>query len=961
MLDRLTKRSVASCLLIALLLSLLPFTTASADGITDDIANPGFESTPTSGSIPGWSSFSASGTLTVTSEQKYEQNFSLKLIDSSSTTSAGAISDSIKAVPGESLTASAYVFRNSGANAGIYLRYYNASGTFLSQDYYIPPSLPLQTWTSISASGIVPAGATNARILIYSTNVDVATTYIDSVVLTRNFINNSFEDPVSSGIIPGWSQTIGTGNIAVSSEKARTGTKSLKITDTSATGAYGLESQKMSVIAGESYKASAYVYHSSGSAHLYLRFYDSANTLVGNFFRSASAQNAWTPVSIVETAPAGAVTVSVLLYSSQGNQMTAYFDDIEIRTALTNLGTQVTGVSVNMGAIGKDSAGNDLLYTAVQGKPAMFTVIDIKTATILKTIPLPGSIVAWAFAVATDGTVYIGTTSNGHLMTYTPGSNTVTDLGQAIAGETSIWDLEWVPSLNQIYGGTADHNKLFKYTTSGGFVDLGSMVAGESHVRSLAFNAATGLLYAGVGSNAHLIEYNRSTGTKTNILPAAYADQNFVYDLDLVNGKLILRMDPDPNIVVMDPTTRAVIKAFPGNSRGVSPLSPIDDKFYYTYSNILYSYDFSSNSTTNLNVNLQGAALNYAFVQLNQSNFPGYTMVGLAGNGGKMYKYNLSTGYTEIVTLPLPAQPIDIFEIGKGSDGNIYSSGFVSGGTGVYNPTNGSIVTYKGIGQAESMAALGSNMYFGKYPDAVIFKYNPSNPWDTSAGNPIEVFRLSSSQQDRPLAMTGLPSANKLYVGTAPDYGTLGGALTVYDQVANTYTSTRNILNQQSVTSLAILNNELFGGGSIYGGIGSTPTETQAKMFIYNTTTGTKVTELVPVTGKKLITGLIAGPDGNIWGFADGTLFTLSPTTRTITYTSNLFPSFSNRLYGAVMEIGNDGWVYGTIGGTLFKLHPTTKVMTVMRNKGDANRLAKDNQGNFYFENGSNLFKFEAY
>lgn len=881
------------------------------------------------------------------------------MVDDSSTTNAGVISDPVAAVAGQSLKASAYVYRQGGSVVGIYLRYYNASGTFLSQDYYTPQSLPQEDWTPITVSGIVPAGATNARILIYSTNTGITTTYVDQVDLVSSIRNNGFEEPVVGGVIPGWSQTFGNGGIAVSTTKAKTGTNSLKITDSSTTSAYGLETQKMSIVAGESYKATAYVNISGGNAELYLRYYNSAGTLVGNFNTAVTTQNVWTLAAVVGTAPTGAATASLLLYSSSANTTTTYFDDVDIRNALTNLSTQVVGVSVNKGIIGKDNVGNDVLYTAVQGKPAIFTVVDIKTEQVVKEMPLPGAIVAWAFGLAPDGTVYIGTTSNGHLMTYTPGADDVTDLGQAISGESSIWDLEWVPSLNQLYGGTADHNKVFKYTASGGLLDLGTMVAGESHVRSLAFNSASGLLYAGIGSHAHLIEYNRTTGSKTDILPAAYAYENSVYDLDMVNGKLIVRLEPDYKFLVMDPSTRTVVNEFPGSSRGVSPLSPIDDKFYFSYKNILYNYDFSSNSTTNLNIDLQGEALNYAFVQLNQTNYPGYTMVGLAGNTGKMYKYNLSTGFYEIRDLPLFPQPIDIFEIGEDSNGLIYSSGFVSGGIETYNPTTGSVNSYKGIGQSEGIMPLGSMMYFGKYPDAVIYRYDPSTAWSVPS-NPTELFRLDGYEQDRPLAMLGVESTGKMYIGTAPDYGKLGGALTVYNPATNTHPTTRNILNQQSITSFAFKNNELFGGGSIYGGTGSIATETEAKLFIYNTTTDLKSTELVPVAGMKLITGLIVGPDGNIWGFADGTLFVLSPTTRTVTYTSSLFPSFSNRLYGARMEIGDDGWVYGTLGGTFFKLNPTTKAMTVLRNKGDANRLVKDSNGNFYFENGSDLFRYEV-
>ncbi|MFS8610600.1 MAG: hypothetical protein FWJ68_03570 [Planifilum fulgidum] len=138
--------------------------------------------------------------------------------------------------------------------------------------------------------------------------------------------------------------------------------------------------------------------------------------------------------------------------------------------------------------------------------------------------------------------------------------------------------------------------------------------------------------------------------------------------------------------------------------------------------------------------------------------------------------------------------------------------------------------------------------------------------------------------------MTGSEEHHKLFIGTAPYYGQLGGAFAVYDTVTGEKQVYRNIVPNQSVISLAYKDGKVYAGTSIYGGDASVPVEKEAKLFVWDVATGKKIRETVPVPGETAIGALLVGPDGNIWGFAQGTLFIYDPKTGKVIYRGEKFP-----------------------------------------------------------------------
>lgn len=930
------------------------------------LENSGFEQTS---GLPGWSVFGTPAELAASSIRAYEGVQSLKLVDSSTTSNAGAESDRVSLLGAKEYRGSAQVYIesiSSGHTADLYLNFYDAQGSKIGMNPVVWQSVgsPLQDWTTLEVSGTAPSHAVEVSLLLVLGKSVTGTVYFDEVKLEQYTENFDFEEPASNQV-PMWSPFGAPSDLSISSTRAYEGSQSLKLSDQSTTSNGGAISSRVTVAPKTQYQASSRVYIESvsgGGADIYLNFYDASgaklamNPVLWNSVDGPSQQ--WTELKVTGTAPANAVSAEVMLIFGKSVTGVAYFDQVTIEPLMigtfTNLGTQVTAAKVLGGAFGEEN-GEPVLYSVISAEPAKFISIRVSDGSLIRMIDLPDAKGAWSLARSDTGLIYIATYDSGRLYRYSPGDANVVDLGQPIAGESYLWDIKPGPS-GKIYGGTYPNGKTFEYNpATNQFTDYGPM-SSENYVRSVAYDAASHVIYAGIGPHAKLTKFDISTHTKQDMLPVSYADKEWVYDVDIAGGKLFAKINPSADMLVYDIQSQQVEYTIPlVGSYGVSPLSPSDDKVYYTTDQTLHYYDISDQLHASLNVDTGGYGAAYGFVQLDQGGFSD-DVLAVWTREAKLLKYDMSSGQSEILIPELPEQALEIRSIVVGSDGHAYSGGFLAGGLGEYDPVSGTQVQYKGVGQAEGSTALGGKLYFGVYPGAAVVEYDPAFP-----GVFHERFRLDAYDQDRPFAMLGVEDENKLFIGTVTKYGKLGGVLASYDPSTGAYQANRHVIADQSIISLAYKDGFVYGGSSIYGGLGAVPTATEAKMFIWDVANEVKVAEFVPVPGKRAITELITGPDGSIWGVAEDTLFVFDPSTNQVVYSKAEFSAdYSNADHiweGASFALGTNGLIYGTFEGRFFRIDPATKVITDLRSNAST-YLATDGNGNFYFKDVYNLWRY---
>ncbi|MFY4775122.1 hypothetical protein [Metabacillus sp. RGM 3146] len=622
-----------------------------------------------------------------------------------------------------------------------------------------------------------------------------------------------------------------------------------------------------------------------------------------------------------------------------------------------NLGPQVQYVNVIKGKAGVNAYGQPIYYALLQGEPAKLVVMDLQSQQILDMKELEGAKAAWSIEIAPDHTVWIGSTPNEHVYHYNPESKEIKDIGKATENnDSTIWDMTYDTKNNRLFGVTSYGGRVFTYDEkTNDFKSLGQVVPGKQYARSVVYDEEKNVLYVGVGSPASLIKWDLNTGVKTDILPDEYKKYASVYDLDLTGGKLFAKIEGKPILLDIDTESGKLDYTLNADSRGISNVWN-QDSVFYGYNSRLYQFDYRTGTSNQVESNFYGAsAVSMDIVSINGQP----SVVGLAGNGGRFYNYNILQNRFTGRDLKLPSQSVEIYRVGNGVNGSIYSSGFIAGKLGVYDPKTDSSAMFSGLGQVEGFAKFNNSMYFGVYPNGLLYEFDTTKDWQTGK-NPKQVLNLSEKNQDRPVAIVPDESKQVLYIGTMPKRGGSEGMLAVYDLKTKQLIKEQYLPFNQSVASMTMDNTgKLYIGTGVYNGNG-TKSDKTSQLYMVDTNDPDYRVKNIDLPGGyfMMVSALQVMKDGRLWGIIDNKLLMYDPKTdKTL-----VFPILPDQVKGMFKNesllAGKDGNLYGTLQGVLFKVNPDTFDIT-RYNTSDVFHLADDENGNLYYNSGSNLWKVD--
>jgi streptogramin lyase len=625
-----------------------------------------------------------------------------------------------------------------------------------------------------------------------------------------------------------------------------------------------------------------------------------------------------------------------------------------------NLGPQITATTLIGTTFAKEPSGREIICTVMRGQPAKLLVYDLRSGELLHKLALEGADGAWNATTASDGIVYVGTDANGHLYRYVPGEDRVTDLG-VVPPDKWVWDL--CPGEDsEVFIATYPGCRIVRYHPKDGFKEVsnGPAAENENYARSVTRDAKTGKIYVGVGSHAHLIEIDPKTGAKNDLLPTEHLKEEFVYGVEVLGDRLFGYVTHLGKSLVFNLRTRQIETWLPAMSgQQVMTKSPNDERVWYAVGGKLYAYDMSTPNVPPAAVMDCPNVLGFSWTKWEGADFPGESLVIFAPYAQRII-YNPQTGKSVSKVFDKPKEPIVIQSIAVGPDGKIWTGGYLSGGNATYDPATGKSEELKGLSQAESMAALGDVMYFGNYPNGRFNCYDTTRPWDGKQKNPREIGKIEG--QSRPFAALGVKELNKVYWGTVPEYGLLGGGIAEFDPTTDKLEFYPEVVPKQAIIALAYRDGLIVGGSTISGGLGMKPSEKEGKLFLWDPKTRQKVFEMTPVEGAPAVTSVINGPDGKIWGVAGSTLFIFDWQSRKVISKHDLFePEEKNPTHiwrGAFLVVHPSGQVYGTHEGRLFQIDPTTMKLTVLREKKDMGLLMMDRRGQLYFRDKVNLWRY---
>jgi len=565
---------------------------------------------------------------------------------------------------------------------------------------------------------------------------------------------------------------------------------------------------------------------------------------------------------------------------------------------------------------------------------------------------LEGTKGAYGLCEGPDGTIYIGTVQPGKIFSFDPRTKRVTDLGGA-AGESFVWTLHLGPD-GRIYGATYPNAKIVAYDPKDGKIhDLGRFSATEQYCRDLAV-ADNGRIFAGIGSHADIVAYDPSTGERKSILPERYKNNSFAYTMDSEDDLVYAFLHFDQIVLIFDADTYRLL---------MEVRNPVQGQGVYIHRQMAggpilitgFPGGYKRFNRTTLSLD--------PYDTPSYSNYDPESGVAYMANSQTFSAYNVTGGsYLSRVDVAKDGEGMDIFSLGTGPDGCIYGGTYNLLHLFRYDPQTSSLEDLGqpipgASGEFYSFLSHEGKLYMASYTYALLSVYDPSRPWEpgtSNASNPRKIGPVGDEQY-RPPAMVAAADG-RIYIGSIPAYGKMGGALSSYDPETDEFQVHRNIIPNQSIVSLTTSPDGrlIYGGSSIHGGGGTSPVESEAHLFAWDVEEGRLTMDIVPVRGASAIQSLATAPDGRIYGCAGSTLFVYD------SHRGGLIYKGSAR-EGSIthMRTMGDGLIYGISSSALFRMKPLSQgeeSVGFERLGPGGTDFAFGGDGKLYFASGTDLY-----
>jgi hypothetical protein len=529
--------------------------------------------------------------------------------------------------------------------------------------------------------------------------------------------------------------------------------------------------------------------------------------------------------------------------------------------------------------------------------------------------PLSSEMGSWGFTVDHENRIYLGSYYNAHLLRFDPKTEKWEDLGRPAGGKESFICAVTTAPDGKIWGGTYPSAKLFSYDPKTGVTEnFDRMDPDQFYCYPTA--GEDGLIYCAIQfEKMDIVVFDPEKKTRTS---------------------LILRESRKPGRVTL-------VKGKDG--RIYSKLSTSDQWFLIE----------------------EGKRL----AEVSPSGVP---FVPKALPDGRVFSFiennilrieNPVTRERKEIPLQYEAAGAYIFVVGTGPDGKIYGSSMLPLRLFVYDPEKDSLTNLGRAslwpGEVYSLGSLDGKLYLCSYPGARLSVYDPKRPLrfgEEEDANPRDLGPMGGELY-RPRAMIAGPHG-KVFIGGYPDYGLLGGAISIYDPKKNEKRVYRHIIQNQSIASLAYIEKSdlIVGGGSILGGTGTHAVEKEAKLMLWDPKEEKKIFEIVPVSEAKIILSLAVTVEGLLYGITNnGKVFVFDPEKKEI---SKIFDLGFKEPREISLQLGPDLRLYGLAKEAIFFIDPRNDQVSLVTKPSVPIHSGMAMLGRkIYFGSDANLYEFE--
>jgi hypothetical protein len=584
-----------------------------------------------------------------------------------------------------------------------------------------------------------------------------------------------------------------------------------------------------------------------------------------------------------------------------------------------NLGTPVKTSMLFATLVGVDEKGEEVLYfdCAQPGNRLFLLRVNPKTDEV-RQWSAPVGEGAWAMVEGPNHCLYLGTWESGYLLKFDPSQpdKGIESLGKPSASESYIWELACAAD-GRLYGCTYPHAKLVRYDPEAGKAeDLGRLDPKEMYARSIAIST-NGLVYVGIGMvRAQVVRFDPATGQSKPLIPEAERPTGVAHVFRGADGRVYASAH---NLAYLcDGDELRPIKALPNPAKLTLRDGRVVSDMGIAQGAVTCALHGPGKAVQSKKAKFEGAGVRLFVVG--------------EGPGGRIF------GST--------ALPLEMFDFDPATGAS----------RDLGNPTSVG-------GEIYSFAHDGRLLYLCAYPQSFLSIYDPAKPWHygkTADSNP-RGFGFMGDGHLRPRAMVYGPD-ERLYVGSLPPYGQVGGAFGVYDPKQDAVTENyRNVVTNQGISALCFdtKTGRLFAGSAIDAGGGAVPVAKECVVFAWDTKARKKLWESTIVPGDHGIRGL-AAVGGRVFGVSlpSNTLFVLDGTSFEVLSKAKIpFGSFQEISLGYYAPHKK---LYGLAGSTVFSVDPDTFAMAeVARNPQPITCGFALTPSGIYFGSGTQLMRWK--
>lgn len=480
-------------------------------------------------------------------------------------------------------------------------------------------------------------------------------------------------------------------------------------------------------------------------------------------------------------------------------------------------------------------------YVVTRGlDPAVLAELDLRTRHVRRTVPLPTGDGAWA-TTTSRGHLYVGVYDVPDVYRFDPRTGDLERVARLGGGPGFVWALTTAPD-GTVYAATYPDGGIWEIDPRNNSAQrIARPVPGAQYARYVAADDTH--VYASVYSPGRLVAVDRTTHRVRDLSPVREA----VYGPIVVDGDRLtttaahklMTMRTDGTDVEMAelPASEVLVDAFAVGSDGTT---------YATTrrSGSVHRHRPGASELVRLATPSPGDE-HRAVIALDDT-----TLFGVTGSGA-VWWLDVESGRDEVLDLVeagLPPGPERPHSIAYGAGPTVYVGGHW--GVEVHDLDSGRRDRVRVPGEPKAMVVHDGLVYLAMYPSAEILVLDPATRRVRRVG------RIGHGQQ-RPWDLDYDKRTGLIVVASAPETGSLAGALTVLDPRTGRMDVYPGVLDDQAVMSVDAVDGIVYLGGDVLGGGGVPATRGSASVGAFDLRSRQLLWEVEPLPGHRTIQDLV--------------------------------------------------------------------------------------------------------